>query len=223
MPLTARFSLTTRLTAFFLAALALVLGGFSTAIDVFARSSLSRQAEDRLVAALTTLVAAVEFNHDGLEWEPNQRLVALGQGAGPGEVRWAVHDGRGRLIDRSLNLGWPRLLTGPFGPPGTSPGRVRLGGRDWRVAQRTFAQGDDPLRVATSPTHHASLVLTAALCLEPLDATVRRLDRLLVGLSAGVWLLAATLGRALSRRALGPLRRMAQAALWKSGRLQIDI
>jgi len=212
MPLTAPFSLTTRLTAFFLAALALVLVGFSTAIDVFARSSLSRQADARLDAAITTLVVAAEFNQDGLEWEPNQRLVALGQEAGSGEVRWAVHDGRGRLIDRSRNLGSPRLLTGPFGPPGTAPGRVRLGGRDWRVVQQPLGGGDDPLRVPTSPGHHASLVLTAALSLEPLDATVRRVDRLLVGLSAGVWLLAATLGRALSRRALGPLRRMAQAA-----------
>jgi signal transduction histidine kinase len=209
-------SLTTRLTAFTLGALALVLAGFSATLFLMTQSGLSRQADDRLDAALSTLQAAVEFHDDGFEWEPNERLVALGQEPGADEVRWAVHEGHGALVERSVNLGSPRLLAqlpppGPDGP--RSFQRVRLDGRPWRVVQRRLGPADPGPPVKVRPyRHYPRLTLTAALCLEPADATLRQLGRLLAGLSAGVWLLAAALGRGFCRRALRPLSRMAEAA-----------
>jgi two-component system OmpR family sensor kinase len=82
-----RVNLTTRLTPFFLGALALVLVGFSGTIYLVARSGLSRHADDRLSAALGALAAAVEFDGGAMEWEPNQRLLALGQEPEADEVR----------------------------------------------------------------------------------------------------------------------------------------
>ncbi len=99
-----RISLTTRLTAFFLAALLLVLAGFSLALFVLARSYLYRQADDRLEAAVRTLVATVEFHRSALEWEPNERLVTLGEGTETDQVRWLVRNDSGAVVARSRNL-----------------------------------------------------------------------------------------------------------------------
>jgi signal transduction histidine kinase len=210
-------NLTTRLTAFFLGALALVLVAFSGSLYIMARSGLSGQADERLNAALGTLTAAVEFDAGALEWEPNQRLVALGQEPEADEVRWTVHDGAGALVDRSLNLGSPRLLASlpMLDHPGTRRiQRVALAGRSWRVVQRRLdpaSASGRPSTAADSPRYSA-LVITAVLCLESMEATLAHLGRLLVGLSLGVWLLAAALGAILCRRALRPLTRMAEAA-----------
>ena len=71
-------SLKTRLSAFFLAALAAVLVGFSAALLLLARSYLVGQLDERLGRALDTLEAAVDIEPGGLEWEPADRLIAVG-------------------------------------------------------------------------------------------------------------------------------------------------
>jgi len=211
-------SLTTRLTAFSLVGLALVLVGLSAAVYLETRAGLGLQAAERLDGAQRTLLAAVEF-HDGvLEWEPNQRLVALGQEPEAGEVRWTVRDGaNARLVDRSLNLAAPAALaTLSLSVDWARVGdrRVKIDGRAWRVVVRRLV----PSRLVPSPAaapgapFYPSLVLTTALCLEPGEATLRHLGRSLTGMALGVWLVAAALGRWSCRRALGPLTRMAEAA-----------
>src|SRR5262249_37178589 len=97
-------TLTTRLTAFFLATLAVVRLGFSAALCLLARAHLHRQANERLEAALTTLAAAADVEADGVEWDPHERGLRLGEDAAADQVRWTVHDGRGALVDRSHNL-----------------------------------------------------------------------------------------------------------------------
>ena len=51
-------TLTARLSAFFLGALAVVLVGFSASLYLLARAYLHREVADRLEAALDTLTAA---------------------------------------------------------------------------------------------------------------------------------------------------------------------
>ena len=60
-------TLTTRLSLFFLTTLALILVGFSITLYLLARTYLHQQSEERLEAALNTLVAAIEVTPDGLE------------------------------------------------------------------------------------------------------------------------------------------------------------
>ncbi len=57
--------LTTRVSAFFLIALAVVLTGFSGALYLLARNYLVRQLDDRLVNALDTLEASVDIEPGG--------------------------------------------------------------------------------------------------------------------------------------------------------------
>jgi two-component system, OmpR family, sensor kinase len=80
-------SLTGRFSALFLAALGLALAIFSTALYVSARIYLDRRVRERLDAALAILTAAAEVHPDGVEWEPRERSIVLGQEAGADRLR----------------------------------------------------------------------------------------------------------------------------------------
>jgi heavy metal sensor kinase len=184
------------MSAFFLAALAVVLAGFSAALYLLAHSYLHRQVEERLATALDTLTAVVEVEPDGLDWEPAEHHLTLGQDPSAEQARWVVRDGTGRPVDRSANLPPDDPLAAEAGEAGP-----------WRVLRRQVRSDVEP-----APGKHAELVLTVGLSAEPAEATLRRLAAALAGLSAGVWLLAALAGRWLARRALAPVTRMAAAA-----------
>jgi heavy metal sensor kinase len=186
-------SLTGRLSAFFLGALAVVLAGFSTTLYLLAQTYLHRQAEERLSAGVETLVAAVEIEPDGLDWEPREHHLTLGQDAAADQVRWVVRDGDGSLVECSANLGPDDSLNGDF------PG--------WRVLERRLEAPS-----AVVPPKHRVLLLTAGVSLEPVWTTLRRLAATLTGLSVALWLLAALAGRWVARRALAPVTCMAEAA-----------
>lgn len=198
-------TLAARLSSAFLGALGLVLAGFSAALYLAALVHLDRSVDDRIEATLATLTALSEEEPGSLEWEPDDRRVIAGRDPGRDEVRWAVGDDRGGLLDRSPNLG----RSDPIDAPGRR--RVDRRGHPWRVVTRRLL----PARPGPSPEgppRHPALVLTAALRLDPIEATLRNLGLTLTGLALGLWGLAALVGRRLCRRALAPLTRMAAAA-----------
>ncbi len=213
--------LSTRLSAFFLGALAVVLAGFSMALFASAWSYLHRQVDERLDAALAVLAAAAEIHPDGVEWEPDQRDLPLGRGAGPDRLRWIVSDESGRRVDRSRNLDDAEMgRDWEFRPGDPSPPKQvadRLG-RTWRVGQRRLSPsagpGAGPGRSAARrhPGWSSALVLTVAAPVGPTERTLAALGWSLAGLSLVVWLIAAALGRGLVRRALAPLGRMVDSA-----------
>jgi heavy metal sensor kinase len=198
------------LSLFFLGALALVLVGFSVTLYLLARTHLYRQSDERLEAALDTLVAAVEIETDGLEWEPNQRRLTLGQDAGDDQVRWVLRDRQGQVKDRSANLAGGDPLSGSW--PDVTLGQTDTvlwaDGQPWHLVQRCVSY-DGPVVVSEKAK---LLVLTGALSQASVRATLGRLALALAGLSGGLWVAAAVLGRGLCRRALDPLTRMAAAA-----------
>jgi heavy metal sensor kinase len=185
------------MSAFFLAALAVVLAGFSAALYLLAWTHLHGRADERLAANLRTLTAAVEDESDGLDWEPNAHVLALGQDDGPEEVRWVVRDGAA-VVGHSANLKADDPVWGA----------VDDGERDPWPALRRSLRAKGPV----APDKHAELELTVAMSVEPVRATLRQLAAVLVGLSAVVWLLAALAGRWVARRALAPVTRLAEAA-----------
>ena len=215
-------SLATRVSAFFLIALALVLGGFSGTLSLLARSYLVRELDERLQAALDTLEASVDIEPGGLEWEPADRQFTLGVEPGIGAVRWAVRDGRGALVDHSVNAtpgsfpaGWAPAAWPRDPPDGTAYGAVT----GWRLAARRLELADLLRRGRGHPddapgyeVQYPVLVLVVGLAPDPLQATLGWLGLTLAVLSAGIWLGAAVAGRWLCRRALSPLSRMARAA-----------
>jgi heavy metal sensor kinase len=191
-------SLGARLSAFFLAALAVVLLGFSAGLYLLARAYLYQKVTERLTAALDTLAASVETDDEGLEWEPREHHLALGEDAAADQVRWQVHgwqthDDPGQQVGRSANLGADDPL--PDGGPA------------WQLAHRRLEAAG-----TVGPKHYRTLQLTAGLSLAPVRATLSTLAVTLTGLSVLVWLTAALAGRWVCRRALVPVTRLAAAA-----------
>jgi heavy metal sensor kinase len=190
-------TLTARLSLFFLAALAVVLIGFSATLYLLARTYLYRQIENRLEAALDVLSATAEVKPDGVEWEADERPVTLAAPPGEEWVAWQVCDNRGRMIDGRRRE--------------TFAGDVSA----WRVRNRRLPAEDREARSVeevNKDNKYSFIMLAAGLPLQPVNTILRNLLLLLGGLSMLLWLSAALLGRRLCRRALTPVARMATAA-----------
>jgi heavy metal sensor kinase len=208
-------TLATRLSLFFLAALAAVLVGFSVSLYSLVHAHLHRQAEERLQAALDVLAAAAEVESGGIEWEPHERFLSPGAGE---TIAWAVCDDRGRRLDGSAgDFPAGQAILAADAP--TAARRVDFQGQRWRLAQRRLRAGtSSPApdarggQAGQGAKKYPTLVLTAAVLLDPAEATLRRLALVLAGLSLGLWLAAAFVGRRLCRRALRPLTQMALGA-----------
>jgi heavy metal sensor kinase len=207
-------SLTTRLSAFFLCALAVVLVGFSVTLYLLASSYLDRQVNGRLEAALETLAAAVEVKANCVEWEPHERRLLLGQDVGIEHVRWLIHDELGRLVDHSRNLDTADLSAWHLRVAEQKPESAFHGadGQTWRQKQRRLQAERPDAPAPGEANQYRALLLTAWLSQAPMEATLRNLALALTGLSAGSWLLAAFLGRWICRQALIPVSRMAAFA-----------
>ena len=207
-------TLTTRLSLFFLGALAAVLVAFSAALYLLADRHLSRQLDDQLHAATRTLASAAEVEPEGVEWEPHSRPLALAPGAFGDKLRWTVATDDGRTIDRSPQAGADELLAEAdkgFRSGHRNPRRIDHGGRAWQVTRVRLAPEvppPDPLK----PEKYAALVLTVAVPLDPVQGTLRTLAAALAGLTLAVLAVALVAGRAVCRRALAPVARMADAA-----------
>jgi signal transduction histidine kinase len=175
------------------------------------------------------LAAAAEIHPEGVEWDPQERILPLGQESGPDRLRWMVHDGHGRRINHSRNLADANLTRdwSPRNDAAELPDRlVDRQGRNWRVAQLRL----NPGQVVTSSGSNVAgswegsrdhvppgvlypaLVLTVCAPIDPMECTLATLAWLLVCLTLVIWLVAALLGRWLSRRALAPLTRMVTSA-----------
>lgn len=217
-------TLTTRLSLFFLAALAVVLVGFATTLYLLARGYLHRQVDDRLDAALSTLAAAADISPEGVEWEPHERQLFLNQDDGSDQLSWTVRDEKGGPLPQSPVLVGAGFLAHAEESLAAQPSHAAISyqGGMWRVSQRRVPAEDFRGAVALIATEqreagkveqrYRALVLIAAVSLDPVAAKLRQLAGVLSGLSLTLWFLAAVLGRRLCRRALAPLARMADAA-----------
>jgi two-component system, OmpR family, sensor kinase len=215
-------SLATRLSAFFLVSLSLVLAGFSGALYLLARTYLIGQLDERLQHALDTLEASVDIEPGGLEWEPADRRMTLGVEPGIGAVRWAVRDGGGAPVDRSANASpgnFPAGWAPAAWPTNPADGTVFGAGPGWRLAGRRLQLAELLRQGRGHPDdepgyelQYPELVLVVGLAPSPVESTLARLGLTLAALSAIVWGAAAVAGRRLCLRALAPLSRMAGAA-----------
>jgi signal transduction histidine kinase len=207
-------TLTTRLSLFFLAALAAVLVTFSAALYLLADRHLHRQLDDRLAASAHTLASAAEVEPDGVEWEPHNRPMALAPGATGDQLHWAATNEEGRVIDRSARPDAAELLAEAdrqLRAGHRNPRRVDHAGRAWQVTRLRLAPERPPPGPPKAGKHRA-LVLTVAVPLDPVRGELRSLAAALAGLTLAILAVALFAGRAVCRRALAPVARMADAA-----------
>ena len=191
-------SLSTRLSFFFLSAIAIVLVGFSTAIYLLADRYLHRQFQTQLNALLDTLTAAAEVEPDGMQWEPAERRIFL-TSPGLNNVAWVVFDDAGTPQD------------------GGGDARVRQAMREHNhsgqstnvfVENKTWLSSERRLTAPRGP----ALTVAVALPSDGIRSTVNRLAFALIGLSVAIWVSSAIAGRWFARRALRPVNRMAEEA-----------
>lgn len=210
-----------RLTAFLLTALAVVLIGFATTLFVLSRGYLDRQLNDRLESALDTMAATADVTPDGVEWESQRDRLRLGQDIDNEQVRWAVFDGRGRIVDHSRNLAAENLQDEAWSASVVNEPAIDAAserGQPWRIRHRRLQAGGtaslpgDPADAGKQDPKYPVLILRAGASLQPMRTTLWNLAATLAALSIGVWSLAVLLGRRLCRRALAPLIRMTETA-----------
>ncbi|WP_165071882.1 sensor histidine kinase [Paludisphaera rhizosphaerae] len=209
----------TRLTIYYVTAIAVVLVGFSIALYLLASKHLNRQAYERLEAALNTLSAAAEIEPDGVTWEPEERSLTFGRRTLEGPLVWRVADERGTRIDGSSTDEPDRKLS----RLGVDEGADRRfatfaddSGATWLAMSRRL--GRPPTAAAEAPLaspeegRHEALILSVASSMEGVRSNLRNLALTLAGLSLAVWTVCLTTGRRLCRAALQPLTDMAAAA-----------
>jgi heavy metal sensor kinase len=200
-------TLTTRLSLFLLAALAVVLAAFSAALYGLADRHLHRQLDDRVNGALNALAAGVEVEPGGVEWEPGNRPQVSESRRNSG-VRWSIRAPDGRVLDSTAD----GATLSAFEPDGHPTAYTDADGRRWQVGTRRIAPPGPSAAPDPTAKLHSHLTLTAAVPLEPVEATLRSLAGTLAGLSAAVLLVALVASRWVCRRALAPVARMASTA-----------
>ena len=226
-------SLATRVSGFFLAALALVLIGFSTTLFLLARSHFQRDLDERLVTALDVLSSAADVKPGQVVWEPSARPLIKSATSQEDPVRWVVSDGQARVLENSwadlANDDLARILR--LSPDvghihDSFVDRVLAGTGVWpcRAFRPLHRRRHLPIEVRLRRIPCAfnlkspwadrlqSLILATGAPSEPMEINLRNVALTLAGLSIAIWLLAALVGRRLCDRALSPVTRMAKVA-----------
>jgi len=209
--------LATRISLFFLVALALVLAGMSGSIYLLVRGQLIEQVDEFSQSALDTLTAAVDFEADGLEWESNVRRLTFAQAPGGTQLSWAIYDPNGHRLDGSSEAVVEfESQSGEL----VSEKVTAKDGSTWWLAHRQLradvAAGgpstNAPPKEDETAIRWPRLILAVGVPMDRALASLKPLAAALAGISLGIWMLAAIGGRWISRRALEPVRRMAHAA-----------
>jgi signal transduction histidine kinase len=229
-------SLVTRLSAFFLTTLALALGGFSVALLLLAWSHFQRDLDEWLVLELDALSPSVDVDPGKIAWKPPPRIALLNPHTAAETANWAVFSSEGMLLDRCWELtaeDFTKLVAlSPAGAAHSHHSFTDSHGRRWRVVVRRInapppasiiAPGQAAAAtIAGDPGAPAggngsdpigpSLILASGAPLRQMEIALGNASVILMGISAGIWLLAAAAGRRLCRRALLPVTQMAKAA-----------
>jgi heavy metal sensor kinase len=200
--------LVTRVSLFFLVALAVFMAANALALNLLARHYLYRQFDDQLHAALRALVAAADVEEDGVEWNAIQGRPEVDAEFDNDSLRWAVFDEGGDTVDFSRNQSAAEaksLLQEDSTARSASA-------RTWRSIERKLAATQPDPGDMRDPNEYREIKIVVAGSTAAIDAALHRLALLSVGLSAAAWLLAAGIGRWYCAAALAPVRKMAASA-----------
>ena len=215
-------TLATRVSLFFLATLATVLAGSSAVTYLLAREQIHRGLDERLMVGLDGLASAVDVSPNRIAWDPAARVSAGDAHPDEAPPSWAVFDPRGALIAGTRDGSEGAMRAGlRLTPP---VGHVHLSvtapdGRRWRLVSRQLGPVDPPPRRDEEedepPPRSAAEpgpIVVMGTPTATMDGSLTTLAWTLAASSAGLWLVAATVGQRLCRRALRPLLRMAAGA-----------
>jgi heavy metal sensor kinase len=207
-------TLVTRVSAFFLTALAVVLAACSLFFYVFASRQLTQRFDEQLHGVLHSIVAAIEVEPEEVKWQPLEHTIGVGASGQSAGLWWVViGDGSTRVdaspnvvagdfeIARELATGAAASVTEAASP--TLPG--------WRfVRQKLTAPAPNDFERELDEFDEITVVVARSAV--ELGADLNRLALVAVALPLVGWLAAALVGRSLVRRALRPVLSMAEEA-----------
>ena len=212
-------TLVNRVSAYFLAALAVVLAVCSALFYGIVSRQIHQQFSHELHSALHALVAAVEVEPDAAKWQPAEHLIGLGAGEGPDEIRWIVIGDGGATVEVSRSASDRFVAEAKRIAAEATVGIAEsespaLPGWEF-LSQRLVAPA--PVHVARELDEFDEIEVVVARSTEVLNMNLRRLAGLATLLPIGGWLAAAAVGRWFCRRALEPVLTMAREARSMSG------
>jgi signal transduction histidine kinase len=205
-------TLVSRVSTFFLIALAVILIAFSITLYSLSRYYLYDQFDQRLASSLNILVASIEVEDDDVKWEPTDHTVKLGTETGIEDVRWIVSNERGQIVGQSQNLQESPADRLVLERAIRSTSGSADGNTSWRFRQYRLAAPHPKPSEERDTREHEALLVTAALSTNELHLTLRQLATLLILLPAICWVLAAIGGRWFCSQAIEPVRRMSRSA-----------
>lgn len=206
--------LVTRVSAFFLAALAIALVGYSAVIYYLISNYLYRQFDADLHGALDLIAASVEVEQDDAKWQPGEHGIDLSQPVFK-EVSWIVANETGQMIDRSphvdrKNPKFQAILEYSRQKHTNTVAAVDIG--DWRILQRELSAPNPKPITLREPHEFTSVRITVGRSLDELRPSLNRLAWVVSLLPAVLWLIAAAVGRWFVGKALLPVSAMAERA-----------
>lgn len=228
-------TLAARVSAFFLAALAIILIIVVGALWGFARHNLQEQLQHRLLAGIDALVGSVEIEPHELEWDPAEHRITLGSGDADDRVQWIIRDSHGTVVDRSSGISDAALTAltalspSEISDPDAVSARLTQTIGEWRVMHhRLRAEHPDqiPPNEPSEPFDYKELTFSGVVSTAPVEQVLRQLALTGTLFAIAVWCLAAMLGRWYCRRALRPLLEMAEEARsittnWQTGAIAV--
>jgi signal transduction histidine kinase len=200
--------LTTRVSAFFLSALAVILIGNSLLLYGVARSYLEHHFDEQLNSLLHILVAAAEVEIDDVKFESTDHFVIQDAYGEPDDIFWLVYSEEGQVVAHSDNY---HTASGKTVAESVSSlvNAIEITKPGWRLVRHHLAAPEPKPASERSDLEHAALTIVVARNLEPLRRALFWLAVALIVLPLICWLIAALLGRRFCERALKPIRQMA--------------
>ncbi len=223
-------TLTTRVSAFFLAALAGALIIYSLVFYSVTSRQIHFQFDRELSGALHSLVAAAEVEETEVKWQPLEHSIAFGSLDEFGEAQWIVV-GDQQLVVEASPTATPTFrsrameLAALTVSSGTIRNSVLASEPTMLMYQRLRAPR--PVSLNRELDEFDEVLVVVGRATVKRDAMLGRLTLLVILLPLAAWLIAALLGRWLVRQALRPVSAMSHQARSIAGsdfqaRLKID-
>ena len=187
-----RMTLVTRLSLFFLTALALVLVGMSASIYAIVRSHLLHELSERFDDTFETLTQVAKFGTNGVQLDPTDRRLDFGHDPAGDTAAWQVVESNGHRVGisdenfSSLFAGFPASMV-------DEPLQQDLPwrGETWRVLRRKVhpeiarapSAGDSSIAADAHHTFLSPLIISVAVPLSAELAPLRTLGVSLAGIS----------------------------------------
>jgi signal transduction histidine kinase len=206
--------LTSRVSIFFLVALAVVLAANSLVLYVTVRGYLNAEFDDRLMGALQVLSASIEVEPEDVTWYPEEYTLDF-ESKMLQDARWIIANEHGGIVEHSPKISRDSpndLIIVQYGCTRYPRHNGIADVEGWKIVQRYHA-APSPQSVETRESNeHASLLVTVAMSRQELTRDLSRLANTLIFLPLVIWTAAAIAGRTYVGRALQPLRKMAWQA-----------